>query len=154
MEPVGGLRIPGVSPAVWLLAAGLLLMACGDDTGSDTTASTAGSTAASSDDIGPNPTVDDPGPNDTSDGPETVQGTVVLTENCIVIATDSGDLALDFAGRYTAETLADGLAVVDDEGAAVAREGDSMIVAGFRTDTDAECGKGFDVDSLVNVTPQ
>jgi uncharacterized Zn-binding protein involved in type VI secretion len=150
------LRVLGAALLVALGAAALA--ACGDDDGGEAasvTATTPLGPNPTPSNPGPNPSTFDPGPNPTAGGPSTVQGTVQVDPDraCIVLETDDGPLDLRFE-RYEAGVVADGPAVLDDAGVPVARNGDSMIVAGYPQLDATPCGTRFEVDSLVNVTPQ
>jgi hypothetical protein len=143
-----------VRTAVSLLVAACLVVAgCGDDA-SDTSDTDVGPNPTPAVDPGPNPTTFDPGPNDTSRGPRTIQGTVALdaASDCITLQTDSDRFDLRFTD-YSLGEQSGTAALVDDAGMPIAHTGDAMIVAGLPAGDTTACGRVWDVDSLVNVTP-
>jgi hypothetical protein len=136
-----------------LIAMCLVVAGCGDD-GSDASDADVGPNPTPAVDPGPNPTTFDPGPNDTSRGPRTIQGTVALdaASDCVALETDSDRFDLRFT-EYSLDEQSGDEALVDDSGTAIAHTGDAMIVTGLPSGDATSCGRVWDVDSLVNVTP-
>jgi hypothetical protein len=120
--------------------------ACGGD--DDTTATGLGPNSTLND-PGPNSTTFDPGPNSTDQGPQTIDGTLQISGNCLTLQRDDGPLDLRFVG-YEAK----GESLADDTGTVIAHSGDTIAVAGHPGDGTGPCGKRFDVDSLVTVIPK
>jgi hypothetical protein len=55
---------------------------------------------------------------------------------------------------YEVKRLADGRAIVGSEGTPLARDGDTLYVAGYDLDRKTACGEAFDVESLVSALPR
>jgi hypothetical protein len=127
-----------------LLAAVVVTGGCGGD--DDSTAVSGLGPNSTSFDPGPNSTSFDPGPNPTDEGPRTVDGTLQITGECLTLQRADGNLDLRFDGYE-----ANGDALADDTGTVIARNGDTILVAGHPADETGPCGRRFDVDSFVSV---
>jgi hypothetical protein len=132
-------------PLFAAVALAVVATACG---GGNSTPKALGPNPTSSD-PGPNSTSVDPGPNPTTNGPTTVEGTLGISGNCIVLQRAGGALDLHFEG-YTTR----GTSLVDDTNTVVANRGDQIAVAGHSRGTKTACGTRFDVANLVTVVPK
>jgi hypothetical protein len=106
------------------------------------------------DTAGPQPTTEDPGPNDTSDAPVTIQGVARLdpTAGCIVLETDTGRFALEFADYELGSDGAPAVVATED-GRVLAHDGDTVVVTGRAGTSANPCGSPFAVESLNSVIP-
>jgi hypothetical protein len=130
----------------------IVLAGCGGSTYTETTAP-----ADTKVDPGPNPTTGDPGPNDTANGPQTLQGTLTARSGCVEL---KGNAANEPATRYQLEFDVE---KVRREGATIVLSGtdgersvgpkDTIFVAGLPGSGTGPCGKIFNVEKVVAVTP-
>lgn len=138
--------------ALTAMLAGCLLIGCG---GSSYTESTA--PADTKVDPGPNATTGDPGPNNTADGPLTLQGTLTARSGCVEL---EGNPANEPATRYQLEFEAEKVSREDGTIVLTGSDGersvgpkDTIFVAGQPGSGSGPCGKIFNVEKVVAVTP-
>ena len=135
-----------------LTACLLALTGCGDSSSSESTAP-----KNTKVDPGPNPTTGDPGPNNTADGPQTLQGTLAARSGCVEL---KGKIANEPATRYQLEFEAtevrgdkDTVVLSDADGERTVGPKDIVYLAGRQRSGSGTCGRIFDVEKIVAVTP-
>jgi hypothetical protein len=108
-------------------------------------------------DPGPNPTNRDPGPNNTVDGPKTLQGTLTARSGCVEL---EGKAANEPSTQYQLEfevekVTRDGSTIVltGTDGKRNVGPKDTIYVAGLPGSGSGPCGKIFNVEKVVAVTP-
>lgn len=130
----------------------IVLAGCGGSSYTETTAP-----ADTKVDPGPNPTTGDPGPNNTADGPETLQGTLTARSGCVEL---KGNAANEPATRYQLEfevekvrREGDTIVLSSTDGERSVGPNDTIFVAGLPGSGSGPCGKIFNVEKVVAVTP-
>jgi hypothetical protein len=140
------------SALVVLLSAGCLLSGCG---GSSTSQNTA--PANTEVNPGPNPTIGNPGPNNTANGPETLQGTLVARPSCVELDGNAANesrarFQLDFAAE-TVQRQGTTVVLSGTDGRRTVGPHDTIYVAGHPGTGSGPCGRVFQVEKVVAVTP-
>ena len=130
----------------------IVLGGCGGSTYTETTAP-----ADTKVDPGPNPTTGDPGPNNTTNGPQTLQGTLTAHSGCVEL---KGNAANEPATRYQLEFdvekvrhEGDTIVLSGTDGERSIGSKDTIFVAGLPGSGSGPCGKVFNVEKVVAVTP-
>jgi hypothetical protein len=145
-----------LSPALAVLMALGLLAGCGR---SSTSQSTAPANTATN--PGPNPTTGDPGPNNTANGPETLQGTLVARSGCVELDGVAANQAVPgprtrFQLDFSTETVqrdGDTIVLTGSDGKRTVGPRDTVYVAGHQGSGSGPCGRVFEVEKVVAVTP-
>jgi hypothetical protein len=135
-----------------IVLAACVLTGCGGSSSSESTAP-----KSTKVDPGPNPTTGDPGPNNTANGPQTLQGTLTARSGCVEL---QGKKANEPSTRYqlefeTEKVSRNGTTVVLSGSDGEHRVGpkDTIYVAGLPGSGSGPCGRIFNVEKVVAVTP-
>jgi hypothetical protein len=134
------------------LLSGWLVSGCGGSSSPQSTAP-----ADTRNNPGPNTTTGDPGPNNTANGPQTLQGKLVVRSGCVEL---DGNVANQPAGRFELQFISE---KVHRKGTTIVLSGadgdrsigprDTVYLAGHPQSGSGTCGKRFQVEKVVAVTP-
>jgi hypothetical protein len=135
-----------------LLLTGCLLAGCGGSSAPQSTAP-----ADTEVNPGPNPTAGDPGPNNTANGPQTLQGRLLARSSCVELdGKAAGAPSARYQLDFTAETVhRKGATIVlsGTDGDRTVGPNDTIYVAGRPGSGSGPCGRRFQVEKVVAVTP-